>query len=349
MRILALVLICALSISFVRPLSGQETLIVNLADLTPGRTTTRTVEPGTYRVRVISLLPDRSRYSYDVSVQRVFRPLGPIAIDTVRTLRERLLDRQAQEPAECVALSTAAANLLAATDEAQVPGLRSALLRALQAGQNCSQTVQDAARGVEGLTSQTTEESFELRRQDDLVVTVVRTTIGGSESRSWTMVFSTGPGGQWRPTYGLAFVSSGGELYHTVASTTAGQFTIQKQEDRRDWDYVPNVMYAYFPNRSQALSISPTLGLGYHRDKAAVLGGVLFSYRENIGLSLGGAYLAQPQLLGTYTAGSVVQQNLTERQLHEDQYQLTWYVAATIRSLTAPFQTAQQSPNTTTP
>jgi hypothetical protein len=304
--------------------SPPRELLVNLAELTPGGTTTRSIEPGRYRVRVINQAP---KFTYDVSVQRVRRAMEQVKVDVPGGVH------RFTEPAECTTLRTVSSTLDTVTSERDVPAAKIAVERALAAAETCDPTLLASVKAQLEKTEQTTQEDFEVRRQEDLQVHVRR-----SDGREFARIFRVDAAGEWRPTFGLAFAGSRAEAYQTVQAADGSGFTITRQRDRHDWDYVPAVFYGFVPARATAVALSPTIGLGYFREKPAVLGGVLLTYWENIGISAGFGYLSEPMLSGAYRSGAVVKDVLNDDQLHDDEYKLTWFLSLTLRSLTAPFK-----------
>lgn len=80
------------------------------------------------------------------------------------------------------------------------------------------------------------------------------------------------------------------------------------------------------------------MGIGYHREKAAVFVGPLVTYRQNVSIGTGLALLSQPVLLGRYSEGSTIADQLSTEQLHENVYRPTLYFTVNLRSVTAPFR-----------
>lgn len=106
-----------------------------------------------------------------------------------------------------------------------------------------------------------------------------------------------------------------------------------------DLKLVPSVFFSWLPasRQNSDWSASFSAGLGVKQDTPAVLAGLSVTYNWNIGIFLGAMIAQETRLLGKYTVGQAITEDLTNEQLTQKVYGPRPVVAVTFRFWSNPF------------
>ncbi len=309
-------------------------VVLDLANSKADTAVTQTVDPGQYVVRFTNRMPgqkyDHSIIRENLQIPALDGPVGPLK----PAERDRNLTAC---PNTCDALSGA---IWKATSEKVVAeSLANAPASLEKAG--CSKG--DIAIFLAKMQSATElEVPVAVRSGEKVMVTLYRE--GGSgeaKALRWTCVLQTQRRGTWLVTYGVVFSPDRDETFATVpVAGTAGSFVIQR--DRGGTDAVKRIPAVFFSwmreeNARGDLSLSPTGGLGTDGSSLATFLGCSLTYNSNLQLSAGVAVIPRKRLVGKYTSGQVIQENLTDDQLHRTVLAPNLFIAIAFRFGSNPF------------
>lgn len=290
---------------------------LDLAAVGPGSTRTLRVEPGELDLRIVHRLPGKE-YSIEVLVDDL--PVPPFTLAGFRA---------PSGSASLAPLGTSLAtgctkaieDAFALDHEADVPGL-------LEANPECADQIRRLTTESVGSSS--------IERGQRIKVVVTRA------ARIWTWIFSAGPRGEWRTSYGFTFVPNDDRKYVTRPGTgdESAKFRIFEQDDREELDFVPSVLFSWRPAtrapEKWKRGWSLTGGLGWDLEKPVVLAGLGWTFNENLILTFGVAIHQQTRLLGKYSKesaepGNLVGEALEPGQLVESTYGPNLYLGVAFR------------------
>lgn len=299
-------------------------LEANLAKADPGTTQTLSVPAGAgTTVTIVNMAPG-NRYAKALIIRNIEVTALP-AFDA----------DGAGAPDQCDELT----ELEEVTEEVKVPGLVSALEKAVAVG-TC-----DEARADEliGMTRETMDGPVPLHAGQELVLTVERQPDSerGVEKAVWTFVWTTGPRGEWRASYGFGFFESDDEKYFTRPGEEEGTFVIKREADRRDLVFAPAVFFTWAREAKKLgnWDHGPAGGLGFDLSKPVVFAGWQVTYNQNYTLNLGLVARPEKELDGQYEPDQVLKEDLKEDQLHDDSsYGVALFGGLSFRFTTNPFQ-----------
>lgn len=111
---------------------------------------------------------------------------------------------------------------------------------------------------------------------------------------SWIFTFDAGKKGEWISSYGFSFAthSFSNERAYFLAQQ-GDEFVITEEQDRKNLNFIPSIMFSYLKNNNQAWKFSLTGGLGIDTNKPTVFLGGSFFFNYNLGLTFG--LVAHPQ------------------------------------------------------
>ena len=195
---------------------------------------------------------------------------------------------------------------------------------------------------VVSATEYTFDQKATVKRGQELVVTIKRADL------TWTATYVTAGRGSFRTSYGFSFLPSRDKEFFTYALGTTDnivddkKFEIRRKRGNSHQNgFVPTVNFSWYPawrpKQSESWSVGPTVGLGFDFANPVVLAGVSFTYNQNLAISFGAAAQKQKRLVGQYSPGQRVKENLDSTALTDDTYAPNFYVSITIRSLANPF------------
>lgn len=320
----------------ITPAHSQDLLTVDLA--TGGQTDTATIAPGRYRVRVVYRIP---RYRYTVHVSEHTVPIPPLDVGLV-----------GMAPGRCVSLNAALTAFDTVEKEEDVPRLLQDLAKARDeavAEGGCTSLVVHAD-SLRERTALVYPDVFNVSKGGFVLAVVTRLPDSGVTGRRWEKVFTTGPRGEWRTSFGYSFpilsgIASGGEFadearyYVDPVEDAAGAYVIRRQHSRRRADAVPSVFFTFAPADEGGFTWNRlTVGLGADLTNPAVFLGTGITYNSNLHVTGGLSYRREAMLAGQYAEGDTVSTNLTFDQLHEDVFRLRPFVALTLRFTSNPFR-----------
>lgn len=340
LRLLRILGVVALSTSSTSMVCAQDTreLILDLA--TAGKQSKVSIVPDKYQVRVISKLP-QAKYNIRVSVVRPIEPLPNItskgALDDV-----------------CKPLVDATDDLAKTTDEAQVPPkLASVESQIKSADDGCKAKVQQA-RVVTGATEYLDNNTYDLKDGYYITAVVERLDADGKVSRAWERTFTTVQK-HWDVSYGYAFAAMGGlnklfkdqqTFYAKAVPNDTNKYAITREARPDRWQSAPTAFFNWVNVESETWHGVPrwilpglTTGLSIDLENPSVLGGMLWTYHTNVHASVG-VLMHRERVLGNYTEGQVVSENLTADQLHTMQLRARPYIAVSWRFADNPFKSA---------
>jgi hypothetical protein len=317
-----------------------DTLFVDLASTPPADTVRIAIRAGSYIVAIRNQVP---AWHYGVSTEVVGISLSPLAIPA-RSLGG--VTTTALGADSCAPLVRDRALLLAVRDERAVWASAQLLQSEVDAIERheaaCTVELADA-RGTLALTGQATRQPVEVKAGQRLVVIVTRT----ENPTKWVTIFSPGARGAWHTSYAFSFLRNRDRRYFAadtvIGSSTAvvNAFAIRPENrPSLELDFVPAIMFEWDRAKvaTQDWSIGPTAGFGFDLKTPVVLGGVQFTYNQNVGASAGVAFAQRRQLRGEYHEGQVLNTTLTSDQLTTTGYGPTFFVSFNFRALTNPFQ-----------
>lgn len=156
----------------------------------------------------------------------------------------------------------------------------------------------------------------------------------GGTMQTWTYIFSTLPKSYWQMTYGFNFIPhlfSKENLY--FARPQNGQYIITRESNRRVFSYSPTVCFTRYPTRPkyQDFFVSYSAGLGYDFQNPVVFGSLTFVLGQNWLIHAGIIWHRQNFLLGKYSPGDLITEELSREQLHEQHYTLNPFFAFSYR------------------
>lgn len=289
------------------------------------------VDPGTTQTVSIPAIPD-----LDVKIVN----MAPLNLYTKKLVVRNIEVEALPSPAAAgvVAACSQLDALASATDEKKVPGLIDAL-REAPPGANC-----DSLRAGEVIaeTVDIMKLPVAIQAGQEVVLTVERhaQTSPEVDKAVWTFVWTTGPRGAWRASYGFGFFEEDDEGFFSRAGNDEGTFIIQKKVDRGDLAIAPAVFFTW-ARESGKLSDwdhGPTGGLGFDLTKPVVFVGWQATYNQNF--TLNGGVVARPEteLEGMYEVGQILKENLTADQLEDDSsYGIAPFLGLSFRFSENPF------------
>jgi hypothetical protein len=322
---------------------GQRAMLsLDLGKQSPGAVTTESVPAGTYSVRIDNRVP-RLPYSVNVIVRSVAYP--PISISGTR----------ASSLAACSAITQADADLSAtyqrSGDETEIRTQVEAALRVLNSTPGCTAEADSLSRRIDESRISWSKD-IALEAGQELVITVVRPAQPPEPEKTWQKTFTTGPRGEWRTSYGFATIFTrlgpGSGVFSKRTSVfiqTAGDAnTIAERNDRGAADLVPAVLFHFMPSGRTSASLvrGASAGVSFDGTNPMIMGGLGWTYEQNVNLSFGLMARREPILLAKYELGQKVAADLTEGQLTEMKLRIRPYVVLTFRLSASPFGSGEQ-------
>lgn len=304
-------------------------------DLAGPTTQTRPTPASVVRLRVVNRMPGKD---YKISiVDRVmdidaFPPLGGAAAVAGGNTCDTLL---------------AAAKKLSAADgpknEADVAKSVSAIDASLAAGDCNTPSTQQQIQLELGKTMLDVPGTYPVSDGHELVLTVSR--LEGDKTLTWTLTLQGASRGKWVTTYGMAFSPNKDEKYF-AKSTGDKQFTITAQREPGGLKPMPAVFFTWLPRSRQDkdLVVGPTAGFGLEGgNRPAIFGGLTFTYNWNLGFVVGVGIVPETRLVGQYTPGDMVTENLADDALHTTVVRARAAFAFTFRFGSNPFTAPSSS------
>lgn len=329
-RRLLFVVLCAMSVA---AWADSPTLFLNLATAQPGEVQTRTCgrDLAYGELTVSNVIPRFWPYDIDVATEDV--GIEPFDASEAPTRSIALARENRRDCRQWIADLEDA--LDSVEKEKDVPDIGAAAKASASA--ECKEAVWD--RFIE-LTQRTLVEQISVKSNQTLTVTISR------PGAVFTFECTGKARGEWRTSYGFFFVPDRDDRYHVKETTAArpatttdpatpAKFTIVEQADREEFDFVPTIVFTFFPRGAGAMDGVGgfTAGLGYDLEKPFVFGGYSYAYNENVIFTGGFAFHRQSRLLGKYKGGveGEVAQLLEPSQLVEDTYGPNAYVGISFR------------------
>jgi hypothetical protein len=293
-------------------------VIIDLATQDPGSTEQRAVNADEdLTVKIINRVPNKT---YNITIEQRSIVVPPL-----------------QLPADAAPAESTCANLVGnflvelntKTDEDAVAGLISEFR---QKAAPCSKSIQQEFEdAVDAHTVRLIPDTYRLDQGEELVVTITR-------NPTWITIFSTGPRGEWRTSYGFNFIPDKDEIYFSKEAGE-GEFEITRKGDGEDFDFAPSVFFTWLSRKQQQrdLAFGPVAGLGFDSDNPIVFGGITFSYNQNIQLNLGAVVHQQKRLNGTFEPNQIIAENLGSEELESTTYGINWFFGLSFRLDSNPF------------
>jgi hypothetical protein len=320
----------ALAMLLCPAVAWAQGLVIDLAAVDVGKTTTLPIAPrGEGTLTIINLVSTK-KYSYEVKL--VTTPIDPLS----RTTPAGTPPTICNAPIQLVNL-----HLNEAQDEQDVSKAISDLLKLVEICPLVDQP-RIRAEAIAEITRLTVRTfpipAIGLGQRLEVVIT--------ESKRTWTVVFSTGPRGSWRVMSALAFTRDGSDTFHTAGEGTSFQI-IKDKRDPWDINLVPSLLFTWLPAARENSSHSHgfTAGLGFHKTYPSVLVGYQWTFNQNIGLA--GGVMAQrvTRLARQYEGDALpaVKEKLEAGQLVRETYRPRIFLAVTIR-LNTPFSGVDETP-----
>lgn len=290
------------------------------------------VSPDRYTVEVISKVP---KYVYTVTVSQ--HAIRIPSLDPASTKSGAIM------ALSCNLLDSAIAKLKRASAEAEVPDLVAAIEAASPGRPEC----QDRRSYALASTTYRTPAIYNVSAGTYLQVDVARHDSAGGSPKSWTMIYTTGPAGEWSPTYGFAFPILSGIAKHGIwadqqtyfaKDAGGGKFVVTRDARAHRLAMVPVILFNFLPEIPQGGSLGFTGGLGLDPSDPTALGGISLAYWSNLQFSFGLSAHRESRLLGKYVEGDTVTTNLSTDQLHDQDWRLRPFFSLSFRFSGNPFK-----------
>jgi hypothetical protein len=199
------------------------------------------------------------------------------------------------------------------------------------------------------IANTTATRSFTLREGTELTVTVSRKQ--ENETKTWTLIVSTGSPGSFFAMYGFNFMQANDDRFFlkpkeivttpaNPATNTAEQkstvYTITKQQNRLRQVFSPSVMFTWSSRERLLGEVSPWIpvpiaGLGFDGSDPNVFGGLAWIYHTNLSLNVGVGMTKVKKLVGSLTPNTDIKDQLTDAQLYESTYKPRLFFGASFR------------------
>lgn len=319
---------------------AQETRTLDLS--VASRYDTVQLNPGRYRFRVKNLSP---KYEYTIRTSEGREAIPPIPAPTGTPLRI------ASE--ECQKLTFANKALRDAAKEEDVPSLVNDTQDALQA-ERSDTTCKAYVKTADSLllrTEHNVDDVFDLVAGSYVVLDVARIE-KDTAARKWQRRYTSGPLGEWHPTYGYAFpvfVHGAQRYFLKQIGDSGSRYLISEERRTRQFDAVPTLMFAYEPAQSSRFE-GHLLLAGFAADltKPSLYLGFGGTYYSNLVIAIGVVARQEQVLMGQYRVGDTVRTNLTQEQLMRDEFRARPFLSVTLRFDKNPFKADSASGAQTT-
>jgi hypothetical protein len=163
---------------------------------------------------------------------------------------------------------------------------------------------------------------------------------------TWTLHLETKPRGTWLTTYGPSVIPDRDEKFWLRPTSAANEFTVARQRrGKNELKVLPSLFFTWLPARNElrGWSSGPTGGLAVGDDTFAAFVGASLLYNWNLQFSAGASVLRVQRLVGKYSVGDTLKENLTDDQLHRYTGWLGWYGAVTFRFGESPYDSKKKS------
>ncbi|GAB5408457.1 MAG: hypothetical protein BalsKO_08220 [Balneolaceae bacterium] len=335
MKSLLSTLLLSITLSIIHVYS-QTTIYINLAENEAKIDTQEVSSTGSIRYQLVNTLPSElGKRNYIVSEEYVYVPVAPLDGSDLESKRqeEKLVPK---ESCTDETLLNGIDQLSILDDESEVPQALVILNTAIQGTTpNCREEV-EFANSLIGQT-QSVIYTASLKSNYYLKITVFRYGSDGVVS-TWTTLIKHQKKGEWRATYGFTFAHNGldeNELFFSQKSDSA--YTIEKGSSNNVLDYIPTVYFIWQPYSEKKISLGFLSGIGIEEEKPAVTLGTLLNYKENVGIALGFTAHQKQRLLGQYSEGQIINESLSEDQLHEKVWGISPSISISFRFKSSPF------------
>lgn len=306
------------------PLFGSDLTI----DLATEKTAVEPIEARLYTsITITNAIPGKN-YSPTIELKQHDRP----AIDFKKSITEMQADDSGGGVAAVVprctypTVNAALAALRGATSETDVPGLVQDLNDAVLTDQ-CQNdpVIPGLVTSMIERTTRTVSAHLPLQVGDIVTVKVQRV---DDDTLQWTKSFDTGERGRFLTHVGMSFLPDRDDQYFTK-QTAEEEFTITKKKDRRTARYAPTVFFTWSPQalRSRNLISGPTVGLGFDLEHPTAMLGWSLTYNQTWGVAIGAAAQPQKRLVGQYSEGDKLKEQLAEDLLTEDTFRPNFFVS----------------------
>jgi len=170
---------------------------------------------------------------------------------------------------------------------------------------------------------------YKLKKGEKLTITISRKT-EDDKVKEWTYVYKTQKRGKWFTSYGLGFAHDNINKKETYYLTPIDEtYAITRKARRTILEYIPTIFFSWMPTNdlSENFSWSFTGGIGYDLEApTGFLGGSVF-FNQRLGLSAGFAFHKQDVLSGQYKEGQILNDLVSEDQLHESNYTVNPFIS----------------------
>src|ERR1051325_7487477 len=179
---------------------------------------------------------------------------------------------------------------------------------------------------------------------EQLRITVQRAALDtGGPEKTWTTILATGSRGEWVTSYGASFIQRDDQRFFTVpgAGADAGKFIITRERTDDKWElrFLPSIFFSWLPanGRGRNFTISPTAGIGATSNTVGFFACGTVTFNINLGFTAGYVVANHSRLLGKYTEGQKLSENLTDSQLVRNALLASPFIAVTFRFGSSPF------------
>ncbi len=167
--------------------------------------------------------------------------------------------------------------------------------------------------------------SLVLGADETLTVSVKRAKAISLDEKTWKIPSSCSG---WQTTYGFTFVPNRDRKFVSKVGEEEGTFVITEEEDREEGDFLASILFRY---SRPGKNFGPIFGLGYDLENISVLGGIGYTFNENVTVTGGIAIHERTDLVGRYNAGDVIKENIDSDQLVEKTFVPNLYIGLSFR------------------
>lgn len=174
---------------------------------------------------------------------------------------------------------------------------------------------------------------YVIEASEKVEVTVLREV--EDDSIVWKYNYESPMAGRWVTTYGFSFavpLFDKAETYYLDPVNTSYIVTEDNQKIRPN--FLPSIFFSWLPNdiSNDGFSFSWTGGLGFNDLEAPTvfLGGSVFYY-YNLSLNFGIVAHKQHFLIGKYSEGQILKENMSFDQLHDEFYSFNPFLSLSFR------------------
>jgi hypothetical protein len=299
------------------PAIARAQIVLDLAQVSPGKPITLTVAPGKLSAVLVNALPGRP-YSQSIEIQSTVIP--PLAVpNPVKT------NATCEDPG----IATWKTGVENAKSEIEIRTLMGKIppTNDLKCTEVIAETVATTRRPLDNLPTIASGQQVTISIERDL-----------PQPATYQFVLKV-PAGGWLTTYGLAFAMNRDRRYYVSADQGAATGTVAESSSSSGLKLIPAIFFSWMPWDVGSRTWVPGLtgGLGATSDNVALFGGFSVNYHQNLQITLGVAAAQFTRLADKYSGTTKVDANLSSDALHQKVFLPTFFVSGTFGFGSNPF------------